>query len=369
MNEEKIETPTTEKPAKKAATPKKGAKSDVASSSAALAGYAAVFKQWEPVPCDPGPVTVTPGKLIALFDVRSHLQPIDEFVKQCAGGINTPIQVTKMKYLGETGEQNVHPDGKTRVLLTHGETYTVIVYGRRRTRAGLKLNFKTLDATLKSYKDWQSMVADAYVENDGRADMTQWDRTCHIKNLSDGGMLQDDIALAVQPRISAGSISQYLGVFDMPETVIKLFQNEQLGVSHIRALRPLRKQVDAVTALATRAADKGWTEDQTKEAVKSFNERQAATPPSGDEPAPGKGKKVTRSKGFSDAQLTLVKVADARKTLNWLDTQIKKLRAKETPDPVKVARALGKMEGFQMATGLKETPAAALVEDEPESDE
>lgn len=361
----KAKTPK-EKAPKEPKVKASAAKPDGASEST-LAGYAAVFKDWEPIPTEEGPVTINPAKIIAIFDVRSHIKPIGELLVQCAGGIKTPIGITQMRYVGETNDLPVHPDGESMVHLVKGSTYNVMVYGRRRTRVAIKLSFKEIHATMTTYKSWRGMVHDAYVENDAREDMDMWDRACFIKNLADGGMIQDDIALEVKPRIAASSVSQYLGVFDMPEAVRKLFQHNSLGVSAIRALRPLRKDEAVVTALATRAVAKNWTEDEIKEAVKVVQAKAqasaAASTEAGDRPRP-----VAKSKSYDEATLSIVKTQDARKALNWLDTRLKRQRAKSEPDPVAVAKAKGMLEGFMLATGLKDIPAAALADDPPEAE-
>lgn len=370
------ETKQKDNPPKEGSKPakdKSGA-SKSAASSKTLAGYAAIFQHWEPVPVEDGPVEVKPGDLLAIFDVRTTAQPIDDFVKQCAGGINTPVKITKMKYLGPDGEQAVSPDPKGRVSLKSGTEYFVLVYGRRRTRAALKLGFKVLKAELKSYKSWQGMLDDAYIENDARTDMTTMDRAAHIKNLRDGGMLQDQIA--EQIKMSAGLVSQYLGVFELPEPVQKMIGNGEITVTSVRILRPLKDQdPDAVTALAARSVEKGWTEDEFKEAVAAFLAKRGG---SGDDGKKGKkGKKVSRVVDFDKAEVSFVGASRIRLALNFYATRAKMLRAKEVPeDPqsqIRHARKLGReegiLEGLQQAAKLKDIPGAAFVAEEESAGE
>lgn len=356
---------------KKDEQPKEGAKSDKkkadASKSAVgrpLAGYATVFANWEIVPVDEGPIDVDPNKLLVIFDVRATAQPIDEFVKQCAGGINTPVKITRMKYLGADGEQAVSPDPKSRVMLKHGAEYYVLSYGRRRTRAAIKLQFPVIRAELKSYKTWVDMVNDAYTENVARSDMTTWDRAVDIKNLKDGGLVQDKIAEL--RGISSSFVSQYLGVFDMPEPIQKMIGNGHLQVTSVRILRALRDyDTNEVVGLAQRAVDKGWTEDQLKEAVAQFTARKEAA---GETPKK-KGKKVTRVVDFDKAEVSFVGVKTIKPTMNYFATRVKMLRAKEVEDTpeaqLKHARRLAKeegiLEGLKMASKLSDIPAAALV--------
>jgi ParB/RepB/Spo0J family partition protein len=343
-------------------------------SAKTLAGYAAVFQYWVPVPVEDGPVEIDPAKLLVVFDVRTTVQPIDDFVKLCQGGINTPPKITKMRYLGPDGEAPVSPDPKVRVALKHGAEYFVLTYGRRRTRASLKLGFKLIKAELKSYKTWQAMVHDAFLENDARTDMTTWDRASHVKNLRDGGLLQDQIAEEL--RMSTGSVSQYLGVFELPEPVQKMIGNNELSVTAVRILRPLKDYpADDVIALAQRAVAKGWTEDELKEAVAAFTSRRE---PDGDGTSKrGKTKKVSRVVDYDKAEVTFVGVSKIRPALNFYATRVKMLRAKEVAeDPQaqirharKLAKEEGILEGLLQATKIHEIPAAAfVVEEEAEAE-
>jgi hypothetical protein len=56
-----------------------------------------VFQNWELVPVEDGPVEIDPARLLVVFDVRTTPQPIDDFLKSCVGGINSPPKITKMK--------------------------------------------------------------------------------------------------------------------------------------------------------------------------------------------------------------------------------------------------------------------------------
>lgn len=350
------------KPEKKKSESKSGV------SGKTLAGYAAVFQNWELVPVEDGPVEIDPGRLLVVFDVRTTPQPIDDFLKSCAGGINSPPKITKMKYLGEDGEAPVAADPKARVALKHGATYHVIVYGRRRVRAAVKLSFKTIKAELKGYKTWQAMVHDAYVENDARADMTTWDRASYVRNLRDAGMLQDQIAEEL--KMSSASVSQYLGVFDLPQPIQKMIGNGDLSVTAVRVLRPLKDyNPDEVIALAQRAVDKSWTEDELKAAVNDFTAKKEAT---GGPAKRGGKKKVSRVVDYDKAEVSFVGVSKIRPALNFYATRVKIIRAKEVDDTpeaqIRHARKLGReegiLEGLLQASKIHEIPAAAFVTEE-----
>lgn len=368
-------TEETEKKGKKtkgetAETPSKQGrkKSDASASGAsdAKAGYAAVFENWVNVPDEEGPVDVDPTKLLVIFDVRSNVQDMDEFVKKCAGGIETPVKVTKMRYMGETGSLPVSADPKVRVNVKHGEDYYVLVFGRRRTRAAITLKFKTISAVLKNYESWSGMVEAAYVENDARAEMTSYDSAVVVKNLRDGGLLQDEIAARLH--WSPGRVSQYLGIWELAEPVLKLVRDGLLTVTAARILRPIKDQ-EAQTLLANRAVEKGYDEDTLKEAVKNYQAKQAARAEAGEAGAEkGKPARVAKQHGYDKAPIKHPPVADARKVLNWIDTRIKTMRAREAA-PEKIAFEKGRLRGHEEAAGLKELPAAALIEEETSSDE
>lgn len=364
-------TTTTSEETKAKDPPEKGSKQEKKSESKSgasgktLAGYAAVFQTWELVPVEDGPVEIDPARLLVVFDVRTTPQPIDDFLKSCVGGINSPPKITKMKYLGEDGEAAVSSDPKARVALKRGAIYHVIVYGRRRVRAAVKLSFKTIKAEIKGYKTWQAMVHDAYVENDARADMTTWDRASYVKNLRDAGMLQDKIAEEL--KMSSASVSQYLGVFDLPQPIQKMIGNGALSVTAVRVLRPLKEyNPDEVIALAQRAIDKGWTEDELKAAVNDFTARKEVT---GGPSKKGGKKKVSRVVDYDKAEVAFVGVSKIRPALNFYATRVKILRAKEVDDTpeaqIRHARKLGKeegiLEGLLQASKIHEIPAAVFV--------
>jgi len=361
---------TTEKKGKKkdetVETPSKRAKKSAASGSAASeekAGYAAVFKDWEPVPDEEGPIDVKPQQLLVIFDVRSTSQSIDEFVEQTKGGITSPVLVTKMRYVGETASLPVSADPKLRVNVKKGEDYYVLVFGRRRTRAALINKFSTINAKVKNYTHWSEMVQDAYFENEARAGMTHYDSAVVVKNLKDSGLLQDQIASRVG--WSPGKVSQYLGIFDLAEPVLKLVRDGLLTVTAARALRPI-KDHDAQTAIANRAVEKGWDEDQLKEAVKAWQAKQAAKAEAGAGEGGEPVKRVPKQHGYDKVEVKHVGVINQRKVLNWIDTRVKNLRARDA-DPEKIAFEKGRLRGHEEAAGIKELPKAALLDDEDSS--
>ena len=82
----------------------------------------------------------------------------------------------------------------------------------------------------------------------------------------------------------------------------------------------------------------------------------------------GKPARVAKQHGYDKAPIKHPPVADARKVLNWIDTRIKTMRAREAA-PEKIAFEKGRLRGHEEAAGLKELPAAALIEEETSSDE
>lgn len=358
---------------KSASKATKSAASKSADSGKPVAGYGLLMRDWVPVPCEDGPVEVDPSKLLCIFDVRTEIQPIDEFVKTCATGIETPIKCTRMRYVGPDGDFAVNPDPKARVTLKSNSEYTVIVYGRRRTRAAIKLGFKTIRADLKAYKQWSDMLRDAYNENEARAAMTTTDRAHHIKNLKDGGLKQEDIA--TQLNLSAGLISQYLGLFDLPEAIQKMVGKGEITVTWVRMIRPLiNYDHDEITALAARAVEKGWTEKEFKEAIAAFVARKEQTAEG--KKGKGKGKKVARVTDFDSAEIKPPGVKTFRPLLTFVATKVKIERAKQVdetkPEDVlkhakKVAHMEGWLKGLRQGAGLEAPPDAAFVTDEEEA--
>lgn len=366
----KKKSPESGSAASKTAKPEKGDKGDKGDKKA-LAGYAHTFANWEVVPVEPGPIEIDPKKLLVIFDVRATLQSITDFVPQCVGGILQPVRITKVKYLGENADLPVSPEPKTLLSLKKGAEYYVLVYGRRRVRAALQLGFQTIKAELATYTRCLDMVPDAYIENEARTPAGQYDRAVTIKQLRDAGMLHDEITSSL--KFKPGIVSQSLGVFECGEATQKLFAAGSLTLIHIRALRPM-KDHDAQGVLATRAAERGWSEDQIKEAVKQYNARQEAAAEGAQ--TPGGAPKVKRVVDYDKAEILFAGQDKLRPALNFFATKVKQVRAKAIDENdvearVRHAKKLGHqegiLEGLQMSAGLKEIPAAALMAEEPEA--
>lgn len=343
-------------------------------SSVALAGYEAAFKNWELVACEPGPITIDkPAGLVTIFDVRAAAPAkIDDLIETTKGGITSPIRVTQMRFTGESGEYAVNPEPGKMTKLKTGEVYTVITFGRQRTRAAIANGLK-LPATMEHYSHWSALVRDAYVENESREPMRPWDRAAHVKNLHDAGLTHEQIAAQVKPSVSAGNVSHLLAVFDMPEPVRKMFRDGLVNTTHIRALRPLRKDPDIVVKLAATAVEKEWTEDQLKAHVQSV-----LTPVESGKEGKQKPRKLART-SFEDMELKPVAVKLGRLMLSNADLFAREAKRKFDLVPednidakIRAARAAGKAEGLKegvlLALGGQEIPARLKAEVEEASE-
>lgn len=355
--------------------PKSGGSSPGASDAPAHAGYEAAFRNWELVACEPGPITIDkPAGLVTIFDVRANAPAkIDDLIETTKGGVTSPIRVTQMRFTGESGEYEVSPEPGKKTKLVKGTVYTVIIFGRQRTRAAIANSLK-LPATMEHYAHWSAMVRDAYVENESREPMRPWDRAAHVKNLHDAGLTHDQIAAQVKPSVSAGNVSHLLAVFDMPEPVRKMFRDGLVNTTHVRALRPLRKDPDLVVKLAATAVEKEWTEDQLKAHVASV-----MTPPDGGKEGKSKPRKLARV-SFDDMDLKPVPVKLGRLILSNADLYEREAKRKFNlvPDDnveakVRAARAAGKAEGLKegvlLALGGQEVPARLKAEIEESASE
>lgn len=329
----------------KKTTTKKGDKDKDAAGKAA--GYAAIFADWEFIPGDEELRDVPLDKIKNIFDVRTSPGDVSkEFVKSCSGGLLEPPGVIEAKYLG--------PDD-AKLRLTTGNTYYVVGYGRKRLNAAEKLGWKAVKCLIKRFPNWGSLVGAAAVENAQRQNMSQWDMAYTIYNMKTGGLTNGTIATEIG--LSEGYVSQYLGVFEMPEEVQAYVKAGSISVTFLRRLRPLSDEADQI-AMAKTCIEKGWTEAELQEAIEKLEAKRAEK---GKGPARGKGKTAPRSQGFDDVELKAMKVNDARQVLTFLDNRVRKMRAQDS-DAEKVARQVGVMEGLKMAYGLKDPPKAAFTQ-------
>lgn len=334
--------------------------------AASEGGYAEVFKHWELQTVDEGFAMVKkPGDLLSIFDVRAvSPKSIDSLIASTKRGIKSPVRVTQMKFTGETGEYPYHVEPGKTVKLKNGEIYTVLTFGRQRTRAGIA-NGIEVPASMANYTHWSEMVKDAFDENEERNGMDQWDRAATIRNLSESGKTNEEIAAVVSPRVSSGHISHYLAVFTLPEAVQRLFRDGALTPTFIRHMRQLRRDPDLATKIATDCVEKGWTEEVLKTHIS------AAMAPPVEKETKKNTRKLSRT-SFDDFKARPVPQEKARIMLTNVDLYARegdrkaKLIDKET-DPDRYTRAVkaaarleGIKEGIILALG-GEIPAKFLT--------
>lgn len=331
-------------------TPAKAGKKSAASPSVAseendlLAGYAKAFQFWEPVPAEEGAVKVNPAELVSIFDVRSNVKPITTFLRDTAGGIDTPIDVSLMRYIGETMTGSFSPDPKRSVKLVKNTVYKVITYGRRRAWASLEHGFKELDSTLSNYSTWEKKVHAAFRENKGREQMDQWDDAIHVKNLKDGGLTNE--AISKETTIGSGTVSHLLGVFDVAAPVRKHFRMGSIGTTTIRQLRPLEDE-DLQTKLCDMAVEKGWTEKELDAHIAAALAKGAGTK----RKSKGDKKEVKLSVDYATVTLKAAPVAEVRPKLEAAETSWLQLKQKKAA-PEKIGFAKGRLAGLREAFGL-----------------
>ncbi len=344
----------------KAAPPKAGkmekaekpaSKAEKAPGSSGLAereGYAKIFENWEPIPCEEGVRMVDPTKVYEVFDVRAGEEALEEqFLASTKAGIKTPPCITRMKYVGEsTGE------------FKKGQDYDITVYGRRRLKAARKHKHKETACTVRAYKTWQEMVTDAWDENTQRQAPTAWDAACVCKNYRDAGFSTDQIAERLHTK--ASFVTQHLQVHKLSDGAKTAVRQGKLGISAVRSISGLpEEQQDAFTA---RAIDRGWDATRLIEEVKNWRAKNDGKSETGRTPK----QRVSRVTDYAEATLKARPVAVGRTMLTNFKTKIKQLR-KDEADAEKIKYHEGVLVGMEYAYQLREPPAQALVE--PEDDE
>lgn len=372
-------TKDTDKTGTTAETPKKSRKGASSGSSPAgsEAGYAGVFKDWVFEPVEEGPADVDPKTLVNVADVRDQSGKIDDFLVQTKGGIKQSIGVTRAKFIGATGEYEVSPEPGKKMKLVQGTVYTLINFGRRRTRAGLAHGFKMIPAHIHRYANWVDFIASAFIENDARQQMSSWDKAVHLKNLRDGGATNEQIAKSLEGgTVTSGNVSHILGVFDLPAPVQKLYRESKITTTEVRALRPLMKLEggeDHAIKLAMLDVEKGWTEDKLKEMVKAIT-----NPP---EKASKNAKTRVTRVDYSKVPIKPLAVAVVRNVLSNQDLQVQRAKQRlnqlpenaEVEKRIRAARNLGKQEGrleaFLEANGVREVPESLTVAAPKEEEE
>lgn len=316
-----------------------------------LLGYAKIFADWEPIPCDTGVREFNPKQIYNIFDVRATAHdPSVTFLASTEDGIKSPPCVTMMRYLGET-----------QGALKKGQDYAVTVFGRVRLRAALHHKMTDVACTVRQYKSWQDMVADAWEENYNREATTTWDVAYLCKQYRDSGLTPEQIAAKMG--VKASYVTQHLSIHTLSDGAKTAIRQGKFGITVARALRGLpEQQQDAFTA---RALDKEWDANRLCEEVKNWRAKNDDGSPTARAPKA----RTPRVTDYASATLKPRPVAGARTLLAFYRTKEKQLRS-DGADADKIKLNEGIRIGLEYAYQLREPPKSALVEpDEAEEEE
>lgn len=151
-----------------------------------------------------------------------------------------------------------------------------LIAGERRWRASRLAGLHEVPALLREVDD-RAVLAIALIENIQREELTPLEEAQALARLIDEFDLTHQQAAEAVGR-SRAAVSNLLRLMELPEPVKQLLEQRRLDMGHARALASL--PAARAIALATQAAELGWSVRELEEAVR----RAAETP----RPASGK---------------------------------------------------------------------------------
>ena len=344
MTTENTENKTVEK-TKKAAEPKKAA----AAAPSAPSGSGSFEFELLPLPeavAASGHITIDPKKImVSKFDARSQPAPV------------TDDLVASIKDNGIIQDPLV-----TYARAKNGEEGWLIVAGRRRREAAIKVGLKEISAKaveLKSFKDYLIMAGD---ENLKRQNMSAWDIFTYLSDLMVAGLKQSELKDVLH--VTDGYVSQYLAIGKLDERVQKHVRasTDEPFKSHaptcVRELKRVDDPEEQVAFAQMAIADK-MSPAALKFVIEKWLDKQASKAADGDKEkgsAKGGSRSVKLPDELSAKDLKPLPKPDFATFLNFARNKYAKVKASEKSTPEGVAYAKGVMEGLLQAAGLKDLP-------------
>lgn len=296
-----------------------------------------------------GHITIDPKKLLlSKFDARSQPLPVTQDMLNSikAHGIIQDPLVTYAR--AKTGEEG-----------------WLVVAGRRRREACLKLNLKEISAKAVEVPSFKQYLILAGEENMKRSDMSAWDLYHYFSNLIEAGLKQSEIKEVIG--VTDGYVSQYLAIGKLDERVQKFVRaaSDEPFKSHAASVvRELKRVSDAEeqVAFAQKAIDDKLSPAALKFIIEKYLDKQAAREAAaagGDgetRPAKGGSRSVKLPDEIAAKDIKPLPKGDFATLLNFARNKHAKLKASEKSTPESVAYAKGLVDGLLQASGLKANP-------------
>lgn len=140
-----------------------------------------------------------------------------------------------------------------------------IIAGERRWRASQRIGLERVSGVIRNIPD-SKLLELALIENIQRQELNPIEEAQAYQRLIQGlGITQDDVAQRVGKERS--SISNYLRLLRLPESIQQMLEDEQLSMGHARALLGLDSS-DLQTKLADEIIQRKLSVRETEQAVK-----------------------------------------------------------------------------------------------------
>jgi len=144
----------------------------------------------------------------------------------------------------------------------------ILILGERRCRASKLAGKETIPAILRTTSEQQAAEL-TVIENLQRQDLNCLEQAEAFWRLSRNfGLTQDEIGKHIG--ISRESVSNYMRVLKLPETVIIFLRDGKLGFSEARELLTIVK-LDEVAKIADEAVQKHWSVEQLRDRIAVAN--------------------------------------------------------------------------------------------------
>ena len=293
-----------------------------------------------------GHITIDPKKImVSKYDARAQPAPVtDDLVASIKD--NGIIQDPLVTYARSKG----------------GEEGWLIVAGRRRREAAIKVGLKEISAKaveLKSFKDYLIMAGD---ENLKRQNMSAWDVFTYLSDLMVAGLKQSELKDVLH--VTDGYVSQYLAIGKLDERVqkhVRAATDEPFKSHAPTCVRELKRVDDPEeqVAFAQMAVTDKMSPAALKFVIEKWLDKQAAKAAQGDKenvPAKGGSRSVKLPDEITPKDLNPLPKADMATFLNFARNKYTKLKASEKATPEGVAYARGVMDALLQVNRMKDLP-------------
>lgn len=261
-----------------------------------------------------------------------------------------------------------------------GNEQYMVVDGRRRVRGSIEVKLKEIPAYVRAMTDKDARVY-ALQANLNRQGLTAWDLAMTFKSLKDEGFTQT----AIRERIgrSDAFVSQHLAMLEVDPRVQKMIKAGKFEPGTATKIRELKamKDPDQQYMIAVRATEDEnnlWRAEDIAEAVNRVNQKKKDKEEADAKRA--KAARKTKAKGeeaeevaednsadtnvYDHGSISLIDYNLCAKALEAQAQKVRKMRLKESVDPVKLAYQRGVLAGFEQFAGFKQLPKGLDTDEE-----